>query len=304
MRSATKGDRFGVYCYLRLDGSPYYIGRMASDYRAFSKDHEIGVPPQAWRIRLMRGNLSREQANWWERFYIARYGRYGIDEGGILRQTRIGGDGGDFPDPEVADRLGLPYEFYKKLDVRQKKAMRKWLNNNPKSSAKDWFEMLEIENYRSKAAKEGAEERESRVAARYGTTFDRYKSFSLNERAMIAHRYKLGIRGEDLFMPANSAITKSQYKAAEKYGISIDRFLALSKKEKDLAKARYRKGTRGEALFASANSELLEATLQAAQKYCIAPMKWMALTAKQRACISGRYFRGLRGSELLAGIAA
>ena len=80
-----------VYCYLRVDGSPYYIGIAKKASRP--KDRHIWLPPSCpGRIRVLRMGLSWAEAQEWERFYIARYGRKDIGTG-ILRNLTDGGEG-------------------------------------------------------------------------------------------------------------------------------------------------------------------------------------------------------------------
>lgn len=94
-----------VYCYLRADGSPYYIGIASNASRPFAK-HECGVPRRTpERVRLMRSGLTWAQAVEWEKRYIRRYGRKDIGTG-ILRNLTDGGEGalGLVIAPEVVAR--------------------------------------------------------------------------------------------------------------------------------------------------------------------------------------------------------
>ena len=81
-----------VYCYLRADGSPYYVGISSTSARPTQK-HRVHVPTGRARIRLMRSGLTREEACDWEMFYIEHYGRKDIGTG-ILRNQTDGGDNG------------------------------------------------------------------------------------------------------------------------------------------------------------------------------------------------------------------
>ena len=80
-----------VYCYLRADGSPYYVG-IAKKASRPQERHNWRPPSCPCRIRVLRSGLSWSEAQQWERFYIARYGRK--DTGtGILRNLTDGGEG-------------------------------------------------------------------------------------------------------------------------------------------------------------------------------------------------------------------
>lgn len=78
-----------VYAYLRIDGSPYYIGK-GKGHRAFDKNHALKVPERT-RIVFLETNLSNIGACALERRYIAWYGRK--TENGILRNLTAGGEG-------------------------------------------------------------------------------------------------------------------------------------------------------------------------------------------------------------------
>ena len=86
-----------VYCYLRKDGSPYYVGISGRSARPTVKHRTnrggVQVPRDRSRIRVLRSGLTREEACEWEMFNIQQYGRKDIGAG-ILRNRTDGGDNG------------------------------------------------------------------------------------------------------------------------------------------------------------------------------------------------------------------
>lgn len=109
-----------VYCYLRVDGSPYYVGIAKLACRPLKRQKRDTKPPRDHaRVRVMRHSLTWEEACSWECFYIQRYGRKDIGTG-ILRNKTNGGDGvlGVIPRPltseerlrmsKIAKRRGMP----------------------------------------------------------------------------------------------------------------------------------------------------------------------------------------------------
>ena len=92
-----------VYCYLRTGSNlPYYIGLGSRSDRVTGR-HSCKVPKDRSRIRIMRQGLTKEAAIYWERFYIARYGRRDLGTGALVNRTH----GGDATDHSPATRKKL-----------------------------------------------------------------------------------------------------------------------------------------------------------------------------------------------------
>jgi hypothetical protein len=81
-----------VYSYLREDHSPYYIGK-GSGKRAYTKGpKEVKPPRDKSRVKIIKADLTEEEAFLLEKLYILMFGR--VDLGtGILRNKSDGGDG-------------------------------------------------------------------------------------------------------------------------------------------------------------------------------------------------------------------
>jgi len=81
-----------VYSYLREDYSPYYIGK-GSGKRAYTKGpKEVKPPRDKSRVRIIKADLTEEEAFLLEKLYILMFGRIDLDTG-ILRNKSDGGDG-------------------------------------------------------------------------------------------------------------------------------------------------------------------------------------------------------------------
>jgi len=81
-----------IYSYLREDYSPYYIGK-GKESRAFTKGHkEVRPPKDKSRVKIVKADLTEEEAFALEKLYILMFGRKDLGTG-ILRNKTDGGDG-------------------------------------------------------------------------------------------------------------------------------------------------------------------------------------------------------------------
>lgn len=112
-----------VYAYLREDGTPYYIGKGKGN--RYKKRHSIAIPPIN-RIQFIQENMLEEDALTLEKELILKYGRK--NEGsGILRNSTVGGDGGDTSNSE-GYKSWFNSQERRELDKKTSERMKK---NNP-----------------------------------------------------------------------------------------------------------------------------------------------------------------------------
>jgi hypothetical protein len=85
-------NRFYTYAYLRVDRTPYYIGKGEGTRAYYKRKDEIKPPKDKSKIIFLKQNLTEEEAFKHEIYMIAVFGRKDL-ETGILRNKTNGGDG-------------------------------------------------------------------------------------------------------------------------------------------------------------------------------------------------------------------
>jgi len=84
-------NNYYVYQYLREDGTPYYIGK-GKNNRAYVNNRTINKPADPSRIKIIKDQLSEQEAFTLEIDLIALHGRKDLGTG-ILRNLTNGGEG-------------------------------------------------------------------------------------------------------------------------------------------------------------------------------------------------------------------
>ncbi len=92
-----------TYAYLRLDGTPYYIGR-GKGRRAYQRHKNIAVPPKD-RILLLKTGLTFHESCRHECYMIFVLGFK--TEGGVLHNRTLGGEGSEHHFLTVEQRLKI-----------------------------------------------------------------------------------------------------------------------------------------------------------------------------------------------------
>ena len=113
-----------VYAYLRKsDGTPYYIGK-GTGYRINQKSGHRFLPAPERRVKLAE-NLTEQAAFDLEIELISKYGRKKYDEGGILYNTTLGGEGASIHKTEesrqAAIRAYKESDRYRELEKKNRK---------------------------------------------------------------------------------------------------------------------------------------------------------------------------------------
>jgi hypothetical protein len=84
--------RFYTYAYLRVDRTPYYIGKGNGDRVYYKSRYEVKPPKDKSRIIFLKQNLTEKEAFKHEIYMIAVFGRKDLGTG-ILHNKTNGGEG-------------------------------------------------------------------------------------------------------------------------------------------------------------------------------------------------------------------
>ncbi len=119
----TNDKRFYTYAYLRVDGTPYYIGK-GCGRRAYKKHGRLPVPPKN-RILILKKNLTQQEALRHEVYMVAIFGRKDLSTGCLLNMTN-GGDGTSSRvwTPEQREHLSKKHKG-KKINIATRRKMSK-----------------------------------------------------------------------------------------------------------------------------------------------------------------------------------
>ena len=260
-----------VYCYLRTDGTPYYIGIANNAGRPLRVSRNTvqntvrPIPGRPELIRLMRSELTWEEAGQWEKFYIAHYGRKDLGTG-ILRNRTAGGDGCVNHGPEALRKMRTAFRKANKISTANLLASS---------------------------------------AARYGVSVEFWSSLNTEERQKICMRYRAGVRGAEIFdndrnFGLEKAVETKAIKSAKKYGCSVEQWKSFGAKHRTAICTRFIRGVRGDALIAPVvNKEEVSS-----RKYGVSFADWCSLPRNVREAIAARFRRGKRGADLVAGLVA
>jgi hypothetical protein len=257
-----------VYCYLRADGSPYYVGIAKLAHRPIKRLKSDTKPPRDHsRICVLRSGLTWDTAQDWERFYVARYGRKDLGTG-ILRNRTAGGDGVANPSEEVKRRMKPPC----------------------------WSGKVSAAIF----AFHG-----DTVAKRHGYTFEEWSQMPELERRRARGRRYTRLHHEVGLVTPKAVLTANAGKQIDlKYGLKPGTWISLDKAQKDRAHARFKLGHTGNVLLAKKLPQPSKpsATIRHAARYGICPVIWLMTTSSQKDTICKRWKNGERNpQDLLEG---
>lgn len=304
MKQNSEGEQHIVYGYLRgkdsgsgKAGSPYYVGIGNSYTRAYrehrrggrrSTAHNVPVPKNEALVRQFGTFSTRAAAAKREQELIARYGRKGVDEKGILLNRSIGGE---------SSSLGVKRSEATKRRVGASSRGRRW-------SAEQKARLAEQQKGRLRTGRTTA------MAQRLGVDPALYSNATPAERRLIRERIASGVSPADAVKNLNRAGKGPGYArradSAARYGLEAKDLEGISNAQLQLVRKRFDQGVRGKAQLLAppqGKGALAPATEQhLINKYQIPLDEWRQLTKRQKQALAARYSRGDRGEDLWGGL--
>lgn len=250
-----------VYCYLRADGTPYYVGIARLANRPVRRLKADTKPPRDHsRIRVMRSGLSWDQACHWERVYIARYGRK--DNGtGFLRNRTDGGDGviGYSHTEETKRLIGEMARGQKRSDATCRRISEGLRGRRLSAEAKEKIRLANL----GKTYPQAVREKVSRALTGRPcsqATRARLRESNLGQRRSQDSRQKMSdaakarLANPDFksaaIAPLQAATAVKLAAYAKKYGVTEASYVSLDPKQRHLLACRFGRGKRGAELLA------------------------------------------------------
>lgn len=224
MRGSVQGGAHLVYGYLRAKdsgtakaGTPYYIGIANNSRRPF-RPHlrggrvrrflDVPVPTDDRLVRLFGCFATRAEAAKREQQLIARYGRKGLDRGGILLNRTLGGDTGTLGVPCPPERKArIAAKHARRVQVAAEKhgfTREQWLALSPLERQVTATRHWRRQRRKAEVVATGIDgsnlARGREAAAKYEIPIEQWLSLPAQARKNIYKRYKLGHRGVSLLL--------------------------------------------------------------------------------------------------------
>lgn len=254
MKKNSEGEQHIVYGYLDKEGKPYYIGIGKSGRRPFSPHlrarGSVPIPAEEELVRQFGVFPDRKSAARRELRLIQRYGRKGLDPGGVLMNVKEGGGQAVTAEtrkklaalrsgrPSIeAARFGLPDKVWKSLTRTQKARVRYLFDKGIRGE-----DLLSTPSLRSEA--NVARLRES--ASKVGVSYEKWRALSPQERGVALKRYRAGLRGDQVL----ADIDPQMFRTAQKYEVPYEIWARLTAKDRGKVSNRFRRGKRGAELLA------------------------------------------------------
>ena len=193
-----------VYCYLRKDGTPYYVGMASFAKRPFER-HSVAKPSDRSLIRVLRSGLSTFDAFKWEMFYIHHFGRKDLGTG-ILRNLTDGGEGctGHKQSQEHKERIASAVKDQHAKEKAAGKSRASSLQRQRSSEVNKGKPLSDQHKANLRTACETRDNtnqrmsRRAKTAAKYGVTVEAYSLASPSQLKTLSKRWSKGLRGSAL----------------------------------------------------------------------------------------------------------
>ena len=328
-----------VYCYLRRkdsgtapQGTPYYFGIASTAIRPYQphywNDHSgrkrsVPVPPDEAFIRVVDSLPTRQLAGLRERFFIARYGRKRF-EGGILINSALGGDSGNFGNRIPSRRIrewqhvktaardaGVSPTEWVQIPQQQKAAWRAFHRRNP-------AKILTLREYLDQYYESYDESRQRTGWQEVGATEEEWSKLTKRQKKTALERFDKGQPwNEDARQNPTPEVVQRRIKnsastrienGANNLGMTVQQYESISKgKRYDIKvwlEANPDKSWEDYPVYGQQIPKGIDnkRMIAGAKKYGVKLSLYAALSDNGRRNLRKRYDRGKRGEDLFRGL--
>ena len=301
-----------VYGYIREKtsgtakaGTLYYVGIASTSSRPYDRHtrgsagacrlHDVPVPRDHARIRLLSSFQLRAEAEDLEKALILRFGRKGYETAGILLNRTTGGEGTCGHRNwtllrQSSNKTGIPLSLWTEMDENQRKNILGMFDRGERN----------IDVFLGKVTRTSLDS-----AEKYEVSVEFWDSLDRNQKENAGLWYRKGFRGMAIFQNHTKRIlelgeTKQMQAAAKKYNVNPIEWASFSIQTRAAFGKNIGNGVAHGLALTSARTGIDVRIVKSAHMCTMDLQVFAGLSETQRTIACARHRRGIRGLDLIS----